>query len=161
MKSVVMGIYPNLRGFAYACVEMPDKRLHFGVVVPRPYTTDKLNKRVSWLLDFYSPSTIVLRDANAVDSIRMRKLINESTELAVERGINVRQYSREQVKGVFGKFNAHTKDEIADCIIKEWFPELEEYRPKPRGAWEPEDYYMGVFDSLALIMTNEFQIGLE
>lgn len=156
MNNVVLGIYPNLRGFAYACVEMPDKLLSYGVVVPRPYDAAKLLKRTRKLMGFYSPTAVVLRDANAVDSLRMRKLINEVTECAVENGMGVRQHSRERVRQVFGKFGASTKDEIANCIIEQWFPELEERRPRPRGAWEPEDYYMGVFDSLALIMANEF-----
>lgn len=156
MKHVSLGIYANLRGIAFACMEMPDTLLDSGICSPRPYDTDKLLARVEKLLNFYSPSVVVLRDANKVDSIRMRNLINRITECAIERGISVHQYAREQTKQVFTRFGATTKQEIADCIIREWLPELSIRRPKPRGIWEPEDYYMGVFDSLALIMTHEF-----
>lgn len=156
MKYVSLGIYTNLRGIAFACMDMPESLLDAAIYSPRPYNTDRLLRRVEKLLDFYSPSIVVLRDANMVDSIRMRKLINRITECAVEKGIGVFQYSREQTKLVFSRFGATTKEEIADYIILEWLPDLSIRRPKPRGMWEPEDYYMGVFDSLALIMTHEF-----
>jgi hypothetical protein len=151
-----MAIYPNLRGMGYACVEMPNKVLSFGIISPRPYNVGKLLKRVRKLLNFYAPSIIIIRDANKVDSLRMRKLINEITECAVDVKTPIYQYSRNQVKQVFERFGVSTKQEIADYIILEWLPELADHRPRARGLWEPEDYYMGVFDSLALIMTHEY-----
>ncbi len=156
MKQISLGIYANLRGFSFACVEMPDRLLDYGVVSARPYDIVKLLVRVKKLIAFHQPNLIVLRDANSVDSVRMRRLINEITEVAVESTIPVHQYSREEVKLVFSRFLALTKQEIADYIIAEWLPELVDKRPQPRNPWDPEDYYMGVFDSLALIMTHEF-----
>lgn len=157
MKYICLSIYCNIRGFAYSCVEMPNKLLDYAVITRRPYDVERLLVKVRKLLDFYQPTILVLRDANSVDSVRMRKFINEITECAVASNVQVHQYSKEQVKEVFDKFGVSSKNEIADYIILQWLPELSERRPQQRSWYEPEDYHMGVFDSLALTMTHEFK----
>ena len=40
--------------------------------------------------------------------------------------------------------------------ISEIYPELKTKLPNKRKPWEPENYYQGIFDALALVLTHQY-----
>lgn len=156
MKPIYLSIYPHIRGFGFVCMELDNRLFDFGVITSKPWDSQRLIYRFKALLRRCAPNIVVIKDANTIDSVRMRKLINELTECAIEVGVPVHQYSRDQVKMIFAPYGCTTKQQIAECIINLWLPQLAHRKPQPRGPWEPEDYNMAIFDAVALVMTHEF-----
>lgn len=155
--NIILSLYPNSRGLGYACIELPQKLLDSGIVTVRPICNDRLLARIEKYMDFFKPKIIVVRDADALTprGKRIKRLITAVIESAVERGIPIHQYSRDQMKEVFEQFGTSTKYEIAQKLIQ-WFPELADRAPGVRKPWMDEDYNMGVFDALALAVTHAY-----
>lgn len=155
--SVVLALYPNARGLGYACIELPQRLLEYGVITVRPNSQEKLLTRIQKFLDFFQPKIIVIREDSQrrYKVNRLKKIVSSVEAFAVERNITVHQYSREAVKEVFAQFGTTTKYEIAMKIV-EWFPELNHRTPKLRKAWMDEDYNMGIFDAISLAVTHAY-----
>ena len=156
--TIVLALYPNAKGLGYVCIEQSQKILDSGIVTTRLFGSEKLLARIKRFIDFYRPTTILLRNPDMPDLIRSSrvKALLEGVNLEAENlHLPTYSYSRQQIKDVFGQFGATTKNEIAQKII-EWFPELDEYTPKIRKPWMEEDYYMRVFDAMALAITHQY-----
>lgn len=153
----ILAIYPNERGFGYACVQMPDKLIDSGIVTVRPVCNSRIIKRIGKQLDFYRPSVVVLRDGDSLTfrARRITSLLEEISQLAKERLLPVHAYSREQIKLTFQQFGAETKYEISQKILA-GFEELKPLAPAPRKKWESENYNMGIFDAISLAFTHEY-----
>lgn len=52
-------------------------------------------------------------------------------------------------------FGAKNKYEISKKIA-EAYPQLNSKLPEKRKAWETENYYQGIFDAMALILTHYY-----
>lgn len=155
--SVILALYPNARGLGYACIEMPQRLLDYGVITVRPKSTEKLLPRIQKFIDFFQPRIVVIRedDGRRYKLNRLKKVVSAIESVAVERNITVHHYSREDIKQVFAQFGNTTKYEIALKIV-EWFPELTHKTPKLRKAWMDEDYNMGIFDALSLAIAHAY-----
>lgn len=156
MSRIYLALSPHIRGLGYVCIEMPNRLLDYGVITSRPWDSERLLKRLNKIINFYAPHLMVVKDANTIESKRMRKFINQITECAIEHSVPIHQYSRDQVKHVFAKVGCSTKQDIADIIANQWLTELKDRCPIPRRSYEPEDYNMSIFDALSLVMTHEF-----
>lgn len=157
-NSVTLAIYPNTRGFGFACMEGSKTILDFGVVSVRPICNKKTLRRFQCMVDYYQPTLLLIQDPKGkygCHGKRTRQLIKTIEEYAEVRGLGCEQYSREQIRFVFDQFDATTKHEIASKITK-WFPDLETYKPEPRKLWLPDSYYMGAFDAISLICTHYY-----
>ncbi len=156
---VVLSIFPNRRGFGYACIDIVEKAvLEAGIASVRPISNERIVARVKRYVEFHKPTIIVVRDP-AVATARNSKRVSELNALidyhSKHNAIPVYRYTRKQVRDVFDVFGALNKDEIAMQII-EWFPELSSRAPSLRRSWEDENYHMGVFDAMALIITHQY-----
>lgn len=157
-RQTILAIYPNPRGFGYALVEMPKFIIDHGIVKPYPLSNGTLLKRAERIIDYYRPHVIILRSReslNADYSRRTRKLLDAIETLAGEKNISVYSYARENIKDVFALFGARTKHEIASHLVAR-FPEANLPIPKLRKPWQDEDYSMGMFDALSLIITHSY-----
>jgi hypothetical protein len=152
--SVVLSLYPNVRGLGYACAEMPKKLIESGVVTVSPVNNGTVMERVRRFIEYYKPTIIFVRDPLPTHK-RIAKLAAKIEAHAEKEGMPVYRYSRQQITEVFGTFNAATKYEISQKIIT-WFPELAIRAPKMRKSYMNEDYNMGIFDAIALIVTHEY-----
>lgn len=155
--NVVLSLYPNTRGLGFACIDIPQTLLDFGIVTIRPISNHKILRRVKGFIEYYQPKIIVMRECggyNRCYSERTIRLLAEIIALAKERQIPVFQYSRKQIQETFELFGAKTKYEVSQKLI-EWFPILSIRTPKLRKAWMDEDYNMGIFDALALAVTHQ------
>jgi Holliday junction resolvasome RuvABC endonuclease subunit len=155
---IVLALYANSRGLGYACMEIPTSKLiEGGVLNVTPLSNEKILRRVHWYIDFFKPQVVIIRDATTSVS-RIQELSDTIATLATAKNMPVHRYTRRQVKDVFEIHGATTKIEIAQRIIKA-IPALESRAPKIRKWYMPEDYNMGVFDAVALIMTHEYLVA--
>jgi len=150
---LVLAIYPQSRGFAFALFEGWLAPVDWGVqeVRGRDKNTHCL-KRVDSLFALYAPDILVLQDMSQSSTRRaprIQELNRRIAELAERRGMLVRMYSRAQVIEYFAHRGATTKQKIAEAIAKH-VPALNLYVPPARKPWMSEDARMGIFEAAAL-----------
>lgn len=165
-REITIALYPNAKGFGYAVVEHPVLFLDYGIATVRPVNNHSILKRVKRMIEFYRPKNIIVPTTKgkfSVKSKRVKELINSIVEQATSLSdndenyheITCYHYSREHIRNVFHQFGAINKFEIAMKII-DWFSEFEIRMPRYRQPWMAEDYNMGLFDAVALILTHRY-----
>lgn len=151
-QETVLSIFPNRYGFAYAVFESPEKLLDCGTIYVQPATNRRVMQRVREYVDYYKPTLVICRNTNDQpkrNNKRISRLINLICQEATSQGLQIRSYTRSQIKEVFEQFGAKSKFEISRKII-EWFPQLKMYEYPPRLEWQSEHPDAGVFDSISL-----------
>jgi len=150
---LVLAIHVQSRGFAFVLFE--------GWLAPVDWgaqeTSGADNKaryltRITSLLTLHTPDVLVLQDMSERGTLRapcIQELNRRIAELADQRGILVRTYSRARVIESFEEQGVRTKQRIAETITKH-IPALGLYVPKARKPWMSEDARMGIFDATAL-----------
>jgi hypothetical protein len=81
---------------------------------------------------------------------RASKSSMRAAEIADQRGILVRSYSRAQIVEYFARYTATTKQSIAETIARH-VPALSLYVPPARKAWAGETRIGDFFEAAALI----------
>lgn len=156
---LVLGLYPNSRGFAYGLFEGPFAPVDWGVVEIRGVECNKrCLGRIAVLLNRHEPDILVLQDSSHTGTRRARRIrdLNEAIAVLAEtQGIATTVYSREQVRRCFGS-GLVTKQAIAEAIAKR-IPMFERFVPPPRKLWTSEHPRMGLFDAASLVLTFYFQ----
>lgn len=154
-KRVVLAIYFNTRGFAYAVFDGPSSPLRWGVKAADPKSVaDRFDKARTMVL-MYQPSVVVLQDCDGGLSRctpNVHRVIDKVTKLVGERKIEVARYSRSDILCAFAPYRAHTKHEIAKAIAK-LLPELAPHVPPKRPQWRGEAHRMFFFDAVSLCLT--------
>jgi hypothetical protein len=150
---LVLAIYPQSRGFAFALFEGWLAPVDWGVqeVRGRDKNTDCL-KRVDSVFALHAPDVLVLQDMSEHGTRRARR-IKELNQLIAEhaerRAIPVSTYSRAQILERFADHHGMTKQRLAEAIAK-YVPALNLYVPLERKPWMSEDARMGIFEAAAL-----------
>jgi hypothetical protein len=151
---LVFAIYPQSRGFAFVLFEGWLAPVDWGVQEIRGANKNALClTRIASLLALHTPDVLVLQDMSERGTLRaprIQELNRRIAELADQRGILVRTYSRAQVIEYFEEQGATTKHRIAETITKH-IPALGLYVPQARKPWMSEDARMGIFDAAALV----------
>ena len=152
---VVMGIYPNARGFGYAIFEKATDPLMCGTIVVKPMSNKECQKRIEKLIDHFKPRRMVLEDTtdNRHKRARVKKLIDKLILKCTQKNIEIQLKSRAAIQDVFIQFGAVTKLEIADVIVR-WLPQYRSKLPGVRKPGHPEDYYQGMFDAMSLVLCH-------
>ncbi len=152
---LVFAIYHQTRGFAFVLFEGPLAPVDWGVYEARGADKNaRCLQRIASLLELHTPDVLVLQDMSERGThraLRIQELNRHAKELADERGMLVRTYSRAQVVGYFEEFGAVTKQEIAETIAK-LVPALDLFVPPARKPWMSEAARMGLFDATALAL---------
>lgn len=160
VHDLTLAIYPNAIGFGYAVMLNPRNPIDVGVAKVHPIDNLVCLKRIRSLLDKFHPRAIVLQELegkHSRKSPRVKRLIKDIRRLAENLGVRVYTYSREQIKLVFSEFDrqAVSKYQVAH-VIGRYLPELSHRLPKYRKAWMAEDYNMGLFDAVSLLITHYY-----
>lgn len=153
----ILALYPNYRGLNYACLDMPNTLLDYGIVSYRPFTTDRFLKRIDKFITYYRPKVVILRDI-APDTFQGKyavELAESISTLASSKNLPVHTYTRKQVKDVFKVHGAGSKHEIAK-LLASWIPDLQPHTPAPRKLYLPEDHRMGIFDAVSLAVAHDY-----
>ena len=148
----VLAIDPSTRGFGFAVLEGPDRLIDWGVKETRTDKSRRALVSVANLIELYQPRVLVLEDYAGKESrrcVRVRRLIEDVSKLAMKKKVKVRHFSRAEIKRAFSESGARNKYEIAMAIAKR-FPELAPRLPRFRKPWMSEDYRMSIFDAVGL-----------
>lgn len=158
-KPVVLCLFPNMRGIAYACIDSTERKIiESGVANVRPINNHRILYRIRKFVEFHNPTIIIVRDAKGTATKNGERLVELHMlieHFAKTKNTPIYRYSRKQIKEVFEVFGAQTKEEIAKQLIS-WFDELKPFAPRIRKAWNDDDYHMGVFDAMALLITHQY-----
>lgn len=153
---LVLGIYPNTRGFAFALFEGSASAADWGVIEVRGKSKNRqCLRRISMLFGQYSPDSLVLQDMSENGTRRSRHIrsLNEAIEVLAEtQAIAVFKHSRAQVRQTFAPIGVTSKQAIAEAIAK-LVPAFGNFIPPVRKIWKNEHSRMALFDAAALVLT--------
>jgi hypothetical protein len=147
----------------FAVFKGPTKLLDWGIRVyngPRQRTGNSLEKRISSLLDFHAPSTLVIRKIHVHSPTTAQQLARIIKTIRVEarrRSVGVHVLRAAAVKKFFARSGLTTKHEIA-LTLAEWFKDIAWKLPNKKKTWQSERFNMVIFDALA---TGVAFFGLE
>lgn len=154
-EETLIAVYPNTTGFGYVILNEKGEIFDYGITTIRPAKNEKCIEKIKEVVDYYQPSTLILEDyKDSIKSDRIKELIQEIYK-CVTAGIKIFEYTKDQVKDTFALFGANNKFEISQKI-SEIYPELKAKLPNKRKPWEPENYYQGIFDAMALVLTHQY-----
>jgi hypothetical protein len=152
-RHFIFAIHFQTRGFAYVLFDESRFPIDWGVYDARGADKNARSLiRINSLLELHSPDVLVLQDMSKRGTRRarrIRELNRRAAELADQRGMSVKTYSRAQVVEYFAELGAVTKHKIAEAIAKH-IPALDYYVPPARKPWMSENARMGIFDAAAL-----------
>ena len=156
----LLALYPNISGLCYAVFEAELKAVDWGIKTARQAKHATLLRHASRLMEIFGPETIILPARKAVvrGSDRLRKIGYDIEQVAKVSGASVRAYTRSDIQSCFARHGAASKDAIARAIVR-LLPEFEQHLPPPRKIWMSEDYRMGLFDAVALALTDNWAEG--
>jgi hypothetical protein len=152
-RNFIFAIHLQTRGFAYVLFDESRIPIDWGVYDARGADKNALCLiRINSLLELHTPDVLVIQDMSEHGTRRarrIRELNRRAAELADQRGVRVKTYSRAQVIEYFAELGAVTKHKIAEAIAKH-IPALSLYVPPARKPWMSENARMGMFDAAAL-----------
>jgi hypothetical protein len=158
-----LGISVRPDGFGFVVIE-DAIALDCGVrACDRDQSEDCLGQQFQRIVKMYHPSTVVLLTTgsplatakrNSIVSVITKKTNQGNVVLARLRGAAVRRY--------FRQFDAGTKYEIAQTVVK-ILPELGWRLPQKRKPWQSEQRRLSIFDAAAAVIAHarlkqDFQI---
>src|SRR6202165_5724930 len=152
-RNFIFAIHLQTRVFAYVLFDGSRIPIDWGVYDARG--ADKNARcliRINSLLELHTPDVLVLQDMSKHGTRRarrIRELNRRAAELADQRGVRVKTYSRTQVIEYFAELGAVTKHKIAEAIAKH-IPARDLYVPPARKPWMSDNARMGIFDAATL-----------
>jgi hypothetical protein len=150
---LVLAIHLQSRGFAFVLFEGWPALVDWGVYDARGADKNaRCLHRINSLLESHTPDVFLqdMSKSGTRRSRRIRDLNRDAAELAEQRGILVRMFSRAQVVEYFEELGAEQKQGIAERIARK-LPALSLFMPPARRPWMSEDARMGIFDAAALV----------
>ncbi|MBS1595577.1 MAG: hypothetical protein JST90_14770 [Bacteroidetes bacterium] len=151
---VILALHTFSGGLGYACIQVPERLLDYGVTKISPVSNNKALSKAEKFISYYRPQVVLMRDGSGdPKSGRSRKLRDAIETLAGEMGVDVYRYTKEQVAETFEVFGVTTKHGIVSKIV-EFLPELGHRTPKERRWYEKDDYNMPIFNAVALAITH-------
>ena len=156
-SELVLAIHPFVKGFAFALFEAPLSPIDWGI---KEIRGGDWNARclgaAQGLMERTRPDVLAFKDyadARVRRSRRIQRLRRLIVNHATGQSIEVRRYSREQIRACFEGVGAVTRYEIAQAIAGQVHA-FGHRLPKVRKIWEPEDPRMYLFDAVALALTH-------
>jgi hypothetical protein len=149
---IVLAIHATARGFGWVVFEGRYALIDWGMREARGDKNRESVAKVAKVMKWYKPDVLVVEDAVAGHSrrdARIKQLHRQLAQLATSSGIETKDISRSDVKGVFATRHAKTRHEIAIAISEE-FPQLVPWMPSPRNIWAAEERRLSIFDAAAL-----------
>lgn len=155
-KPLVLSLAPSSRGVGFAVFEGERMLLDWGVRYVKKDKNKGSISRIRALIEAYQPEVLVIEDYAGPGSWRhprIRRLIRMIRRLAAHESLDIREYSRGDIRARFAPPVKPTKHEIGQKIIGV-FPELQSRLPKKRRPWTSEHPSMALFDAVALALCH-------
>jgi hypothetical protein len=157
---VMLAVYLTSRGFGYVVYKGLQRVVDWGIKDPRQDKDRAVMIGVKGLVDDYSPEILLLRECRRLKGSRnVKSRDRRILSLARREGIEVRRYSRRDIRATFASVEARNKYAIARVIVAQ-VPDLELWLPRPRRPWESEDPRINIFDAASLVYTHYYFDGL-
>jgi Holliday junction resolvasome RuvABC endonuclease subunit len=159
-KPLTIAIHPNAWGYGWVALEGPFAPYDWGVLYMRKDLNAQCLRRIEEMFRKFLPDTIVLEAYEPHVSARRERttrLCRGVAALAIDRGVDVAVYTRQQVQSCFASVGARTRHEVAEAVARH-LEILRPRLPKPRRAWEGEDRRTALFSAAALALTH-YQLG--
>ena len=135
---LVLAVYPQSRGFAFALFESWLSPVDWGIHEARgPRKNAQSLAGINSLLELHMPDVIVLQDMSNPGTRRVpriQELNRRMAELVHLRGIVVHKYSRARMLDHFMERGGTTKQKMAETIAKQ-VPAFSLYVPPERKPW--------------------------
>ena len=151
----VLTLDPYSRGFGFVVFEGPEHLIDWGLKEARREKATRCLRQVKQLIEMYHPDVLVIeatRDPQCRRCPRVRTLLQAMSQLAAEKKLKTRSFSRQAVQATFSEVSAVTKHEMVNTIV-ERLPELTPWRPPFRKPWMSENSRASIFDAVALALT--------
>lgn len=148
----ILSLDPANRGFGFCVMEGIDNLIDWGVKEVKRNEVERYLYKITKLIDAYHPDVIILGVIDGKGSRRCQRVKNLTAQimkLALSRKIQIKCYSREEIRKVFALYRAKTKYQIA-AVIADQLPELFPQLPPVREIWMSEDSRMTIFNSVSL-----------
>lgn len=151
--NIVMSIFLNARGFAYAAFEGPLSPVDWGISDVRGKRKNaRCIELLARLTRRLAPDVLILRSPGDKACFqRLRKLTAEVEALANTVSIPVQKIARKQINDAFSDLMPLSRYTIVEAIARN-IPAFEQYVPLRRKIWQSEDRRMGLFDAAALAL---------
>lgn len=151
---VVMGLFLNARGFAYAAFEGQLSPVDWGISDVRGKGKNKrCLELVERAMKRIAPDVVIIRSPGDKACFRrLRKLTAEVEGLAKKLNVPIQKISRQQINGAFDFLMPLSRYMIVEAIARN-IPAFEQYIPLRRKIWQSEDRRMALFDAAALALT--------
>ena len=151
----VVALDPYSRGFGFVVFEGPEHLIDWGLKEARRDKYTCSLRQVKQLIETYHPDVLVIeatQDSQCRRCLRVRALLQAMSQLAAEKKLKTRSFSRRAVQATFSEVSAVTKYEMVNMIV-ERLPELTPWRPPFRKPWMSESSRASIFDAVALALT--------
>lgn len=157
-RSLVLGVYPNVRGFGWVAFEGPFSLYDFGLVFVQSDKNRRCLDHFERLLTRLEPEAVVMEafPENVRRTARVVTLQRAMVASAISRGIETATHPHGEVQAMFAAVGARSRQEIAVAVARQ-IPGLNHRLPRKRRAWECEDRRMALFNAAALVITH-FQL---
>ena len=151
----VLALDPYSRGVGFVVLEGPLHLIDWGLKESRQDKQSRGLRHVEQLIEMYHPDVLVLEaihDPRCRRCPRIRELLHKMSQLAAEKKLKTRSFSRHAVQATFSEVSPVTKYEMMKAIV-ERLPELTLWRPPVRKPWMSENSRASIFDAAALALT--------
>lgn len=153
-KQRLLAIDPTSRGFGMAVLEIDETRLlDWKVVQCRDYLRAACFVKIEEEIAYFQPTAILVEDSCPIPRSRchkLRRFIRKVRAVAKSHQIPLEIVSSARVRTVFTAEGARNQEDRAKVVAK-CFPDVAPHLPPHRETWMTENYWMSVFDALALI----------
>lgn len=152
----VLGIALSTRGIAFTLFEAPLSPVDWGVHdLTRRGTNERCLELAERLIGRLQPEVVVLEDCadpRSRKSARIHRLHQLIENYCCGNSIDVRRFSRTQIRACFHAVGAVTRHEIARAIAGQ-IHAFGHRVPPARRVWTGESPRMNLFDAASLVMT--------
>lgn len=156
-RNRVLSLDPLTRGFGFVVLEDgPLQLVDWGVRYCAKQKQEACSRAVRRMLGEFAPTALVIERAASARSLRafaLEGFLGGIADALADSAVDLRAYSRLDVRRAFAPSGAVTKAQIATVLVSR-FPELRAKAPRERKLWESEDTRMAIFDALAFALTH-------
>jgi hypothetical protein len=147
----------------FVVLEGPQHLIDWGLKEARQDKQSRGLRHVEQLIEMYLPDVLVIeaiQDPRCRRCPRVRELLQKMSQLAAEKKLKTRSFSRRAVQATFSEVSPVTKDEVMNALVAR-LPELTAWRPPLRKPWMSEHSRASIFDAAALALTYfYFMVGI-
>src|SRR2546425_11986702 len=136
----VFALDPYSRGFGFVVFEGPEHLIDWGLKEARREKEIRCLQHAAQLIETYHPDVLVIEaihDPQCRRCPRVRTLLHAMSQLAAEKKLKTRSFSRRAVQATFSEVSPVTKYEMMNAMVDR-LPELTPWRPPFRKPWVSE-----------------------